>query len=72
MTMCVVLRSINCDTDARLTTGVEHNVLSVVRALLKEGRTPSPQHTHTLIKVLFVLYIILCVILLYYLPEVSS
>ena len=48
MTMCVVLRSINCDTDARLTTGVEHNVLSVVGALLKGGRTPLPQHTHSL------------------------
>ena len=47
MTMCVVLRSINCDTDARLTTGVEHNVLSVVGALLKGGRTPYPNtHTH--------------------------
>ena len=68
MTMCVVLRSINCDTDARLTTGVEHNVLSVVGALLKGG-TLTP--THTLIQVLFVLYIILCVILLYYIPEVS-
>ena len=66
-TMCVVLRSINCDTDARLTTGVEHNVLSVVGAPL-----PPYPNTHTLIKVLFVLYIILCVILLYYLPEVSS
>ena len=28
MTMFLVLRSINCDTYARLTTGVEHNVLS--------------------------------------------
>ena len=36
MTMCVVLRSINCDTDARLTTAVEHNVLSVVWTLLKK------------------------------------
>ena len=37
MTMCVVLRSINCDTDARLTTGVEHNVLSVVWGPIKRG-----------------------------------
>ena len=48
MTMCVVLRSINCDTDARLTTGVEHNVLSVEGALLKGGSAPLPQHTHSL------------------------
>ena len=35
MTMCVVLRSINCDTVAHLTTRVEHDVLSMVGTLLK-------------------------------------
>ena len=38
MTMCVVLRSINCDTVARLTTRVEHDVLSMVgRDPIKKG-----------------------------------
>ena len=47
MTMCVVLRCTNCNTDARLTTGVEHNVLSVVGALLKRVRIPlPPTHMH--------------------------
>ena len=39
MTMCVVLRSINCDTVARLTTRVEHDVLSMVGTLLKRVDT---------------------------------
>ena len=39
MTMCVVLRSINCDTDARLTTRVEHDVLFMVGTLLKRVDT---------------------------------
>ena len=39
MTMCVVLRSINCDKDARLTTRVEHDVLFMVgtRDPIKKG-----------------------------------
>ena len=60
MTMCVVLRCTNCNTDARLTTGVEHNVLSVVGALLKGGRTPLPQHTHSLKFCLFYIHHIMC------------
>ena len=41
MTMCVVLRSINCDTVARLITRVEHDVLSMVGTLLKRLDTPN-------------------------------